>query len=77
VRVPERHAEVRGDAQIAQAGVLELERDARHAHLQIRRHAELRRLILDVVLEVDMRISAHGVDFLRLLKSSEMQELLL
>src|SRR6266545_16954 len=59
VRMSERNAKVRLEPEKADAGVLQLERHARRAVFHVRRHVELRRLILDIFLHVQLRVVGH------------------
>ena len=63
VLVPERQPEARRDPEVADAGVLHLERDAGHPELEIGREPEVRGLVVHVVLQVEMRVIGHGFDF--------------
>src|SRR6266545_1403138 len=54
VRMPERNTKVRLEPEKADAGVLQLERDTCRAIFHVRRHVELRSLVLDVFFEVQI-----------------------
>jgi hypothetical protein len=58
--VAERETVVRRHRVVADPGLLETERLAREARFEVRREAELRRLVLDM-LEVDDRVSGHAL----------------
>src|SRR5439155_463775 len=62
VLVPEGDPEPRRHPEIAEPGVLEPEWHAGHASLEIRRQAEVRCLVVDIVFEVDVCVVGHGAD---------------
>ena len=77
VGVPPGNAEAGSEAQVAQPRVLHPERDAGHARLDVAGQPEVGRLVVDVFLEVDVGVIAHGDDFPSLLHSMAMKALLL
>jgi hypothetical protein len=77
VLVGERDAVARLDALITEPGVLHPERHTGHASLDVGRQAEVRGLVVDVFLQVDVGVVGHGGDFAALLHSEPVEELLL
>src|SRR5512132_1969184 len=59
MRMPERNAEVRCEAEEADPGVLELEGGPARAVLHLGRQFEFRRLVLDLLLEVEPGVVRH------------------
>src|SRR6185436_8842158 len=59
VPVSEGDAEVRRDALVADALLLELQGHARHPRLDLALEPEVRRLVLDVVLQVQLGVAGH------------------
>ena len=77
VLVTEGHPEAGADPEVADARVLHFEGHARHPELEIRRKPEVGRLVVDVFLEVDVCVIAHGGHFGAVVPSEAMKELLL
>ncbi len=68
VRVPPGHGQVRREPLVGEPDQLGLERDSCETRLELRREAEVRRLVLDF-FQVDDRVFAHGADHLSLVQS--------
>src|SRR5215208_7076569 len=78
VRVPERQPIVRPEPLVAETRVLELERHARHSRLEVFLEPEVRRLVFDVVLQIELSVT-HGTSWIStgpMVKFERMKQLL-